>query len=309
MYYIVYPLLYVVSLLPFFVLYFISDCTAFLLSNVFKYRKDVVLNNLEIAFPEKTAAERNAIAKKFYTYFTDTLIETLKFISISKKQLLKRSTGSFELINSLIDKGYNINIMAGHQFNWEYANLLYAINIKIPFVGIYTPISNKVFGKIFYDMRSRYGTNMISASDFKKERHDVFKKQYILALGADQNPGNPASAYWLNFFGRPVPFVSGPEKGAVLNNAAVVYVGFKKVKRGCYTFTATLLAEQGACTKPGELTCLYRDALEKTIRQDPANYLWSHRRFKFEWKEAYKDLWVDVPLSFGLQQKGGQSIK
>jgi len=295
MYYIIYPLLYVVSLLPFFVLYFISDIAAFLISHVFKYRKTVVRNNLAIAFPEKTEAERKAIAKRFYKYFTDTFIETLKFISISKTQLVKRSTGSFEMINSLIDKGYNINIMAGHQFNWEYANLLYAMNLKIPFVGIYMPISNKIFGKIFYEIRSRYGTVLISASDFKNEKQDVFKQQYMLALAADQNPGNPAGAYWLNFFGRPVPFVTGPEKGAVLNNAAVVYVGFKKVKRGYYTFTTTLLTEQSAGTKTGELTRLYRDALEKTVREDPANYLWSHRRFKFEWKEEYKDLWVDKP--------------
>lgn len=301
MYYIVFPLLYVVSLLPFFILYFISDGISFLLSTVFKYRREVVLNNLKIAFPEKTEVEIKAIAKQFYTYFTDTFIESLKFISISKKQVLKRSTGSFEVINEMIDKGYNINLMAGHQFNWEYANLLCAINLKIPYVGIYMPIENKIFNKIFYDIRGRYGTVLISASDFKNERHDVFKKQYLLGLAADQNPGSPLSGYWLNFFGRPTPFVTGPEKGAVLNNAAVVYIGFKKVKRGYYKFETTLLAEQSANTKTGELTCLYRDILEKTIKEDPANYLWSHRRFKFEWKEEYKNLWVDVPGSSSFQ--------
>ena len=293
MYYIVYPLLYLVSLLPFFILYGISDFFAFLLYNIIKYRKDVVLSNLKIAFPEKTDEERKNIAKKFYQYFTDTMIESLKFISISKKQLLKRSTGSFDIINELIDKGYNINLMAGHQFNWEYANLLYAINLKIPFVGIYMPIKNKIFEKIFYDLRSRYGTILISASDFKNKMHDVFKNQYMLALAADQNPGAAASGYWLNFFGRATPFVTGPEKGAVKNNAAVVYVGFKKIKRGYYHFTTTLLTAQSAHTKTGELTCIYRDILEKTIKEDPANYLWSHRRFKFEWKEEYKNLWVD----------------
>ncbi|MGC4101529.1 lysophospholipid acyltransferase family protein [Ferruginibacter sp.] len=287
MYYIVYPLLYLISLLPFFILYRISDFAAFLLSNVIKYRRAVILNNLAIAFPEKTMEERNAIAKKFYQYFTDTFIETLKFISISKKQLLKRSTGSFDLINELIDKGYNINIMAGHQFNWEYANLLYAMNLKIPFVGVYMPIKNKIFNKIFLDIRNRYGTILISACDFKKEKCDVFKKQYLLALAADQNPGDASCAYWIRFFNRPTPFVTGPEKGAVLNNAAVVYVGFKKITRGCYKFTTTLLAEKSAGTATGELTCLYRDALERTIREDPANYLWSHRRFKFDWKPEY----------------------
>ncbi len=293
MYYVVYPLLYLVSLLPFFILYGISDFFAFLLYHVIKYRKDVVLGNLKIAFPEKTDEERKKIAKKFYQYFTDTMVESLKFISISKKQLLKRSTGTFDIINNLIDKGYSINLMAGHQFNWEYANLLYAINLKIPFVGIYMPVKNKIFDRIFFDMRSRYGTILISATDFKNKMHDVFKKQYMLALAADQNPGAALSGYWLNFFGRPTPFVTGPEKGAVKNNAAVVYVGFKKIKRGHYHFETTLLTEQSAATETGELTCMYRDVLEKTIKEDPANYLWSHRRFKFEWKEEYRNLWVD----------------
>ncbi len=293
MYYIIFPLLYLISLLPFFILYGISDFFAFVLFHMVKYRKDVVLNNLAIAFPDKTDAERKKIARKFYQYFTDTMIESLKFISISKKQLLKRSTGSFDVINELITKGYNINIMAGHQFNWEYANLLYAINLKIPFVGVYMPIKNKVFNKIFLDFRSQFGTIMISATDFKNKMHDVFKSQYMLALAADQNPGTPVSGYWMNFFGRPTPFVTGPEKGALKNNAAVVFVGFKKVKRGYYHFETTLLTEQSAGAAPGTLTCLYRDILEKTIAADPANYLWSHRRFKFEWKGEYKKLLVD----------------
>jgi Kdo2-lipid IVA lauroyltransferase/acyltransferase len=300
MYYIIYPILYLFSLLPFFILYRISNFFAFLLFHVVKYRKDIILNNLKIAFPEKTEQERIKIAKKFYLYFTDALLESLKFISISKKQLLKRSTGSFDLINNLIDKGYNINLMAGHQFNWEYANLLYSINLKIPFVGIYVNISNKALAKIFFDMRSRYGTILMDSLAFKTNRHSVFEKQYMLALAADQNPKFPTHGYWLNFFGHPTPFSSGPEKGAIKNNAAVVFVGFKKVKRGHYSFDTTLLSEEGGKTKEGELTLLYRDVLEKTIKQDPANYLWSHRRFKFEWKGEYKDLWIDNSMPIPL---------
>jgi Kdo2-lipid IVA lauroyltransferase/acyltransferase len=294
MYYIVYPLLYFVSLLPFFILYAVSDFFAFILYYFIQYRRDVVMNNLAIAFPEKSLEERKKIAKKFYQYFTDSFIESLKFISISKKQLLKRSTGSFEIINQLIDKGCNINLMAGHQFNWEFANLLYAFNLKVPFVGLYMPIENKILNKIFFDIRGRYGTILISALDFKNKRFEVFDKQYLLALAADQNPGNPSLGYWINFFGRPTPFSPGPEKGAITNNAAVVYVGFKKIKRGHYNFITTLLHEHSGDTKPGELTCLYRDILEKTIREDPPNYLWSHRRFKYEWKEEFKDLWMDT---------------
>ena len=290
MYYIVYPLLYLFSLLPFFILYAISDFIAFLMRDVFKYRKEVVLGNLAIAFPEKTEAERKKIARKFYQYFTDTFIEVIKCISISKATLQKRNTGSYDLLNGLIDKGYNINVLGGHQFNWEYGSLLYSLHTKIPISAIYMPISNKLVDKIFYDIRTRYGAVFISATNFKNQVDDITKKQYILALGADQNPGNPQNAYWINFFGRPTPFVTGPEKGAIKNNAAVVYVAFKKIKRGYYHFEPFLLAENTANMKEGQLTCLYRDGLERAITNDPCNYLWSHRRFKFEWKEEYGEV-------------------
>ena len=152
------------------------------------------------------------------------------------------------------------------------------------------PISNKVVNKIFYDIRTRYGSVFISAADFKNKVDDITKEQYILALAADQNPGDPRFAYWINFFGRPVPFVTGPEKGAIKNNAAVIYVRFKKIKRGHYHFEPFLLAENTANKKEGELTCLYRDALEQSIVNNPENYLWSHRRFKFEWKAEYGEV-------------------
>src|SRR3954469_22912547 len=106
MYYIIYPLLYLASLLPFFILYPISDFAAFVLGKLVKYRKEIILNNLRIAFPEKTETERKAIARKFYQYFTDTFIETLKMISISKRQLLKRNTSNYEILDELVEKGY-----------------------------------------------------------------------------------------------------------------------------------------------------------------------------------------------------------
>ncbi len=290
MYYIIKGFLWLLSLLPLPVLYFLGDCIYGLVFYILKYRKGIVLNNLAIAFPEKTATERYKIAKQFYHNFIDTFIESLKFITISKKELVKRSSGEFDLINSLIDKGRNVHIMAGHQFNWEYANLLYAMNLKTPFVGIYMPIANKSLDKIFHQFRAKYGTILISATDFKNKMHDVFKRQYMLALAADQNPGNPANAFWMNFMGKPVPFVTGPGRGAVKNNTAVVMIGFNKLKRGYYHFTTTLIADEGTAYTPQQLTLLYKNELEKIIKADPANYLWSHRRWKHEWKPEYGEI-------------------
>jgi Kdo2-lipid IVA lauroyltransferase/acyltransferase len=287
MYYLVYGPLWLASLLPFRVLYFFADIACGFVFYIFKYRRDVVQHNLLIAFPEKTAAERKVIEKKFYHNLVDTLIESLKFITISKKQIQQRSTGQYELINSLIEKGRNVHIMAGHQFNWEFANLLYSMNLKVPFAGIYMEIANKSLNRIFFNFRKQFGTILISAQEFKNKRFEVFEHQYSLALAADQNPGHPGNAYWMNFFGKPAPFTTGPAKGAVKNNTAVVIVGFKKVKRGHYAFTTTMLAEEGSLYSPEQLTVIYKNALEKIIREDPSNYLWSHRRWKWEWKPEY----------------------
>lgn len=291
MYHVVYGFLWLISLIPLRVLYFFGDCIYGLVFYVFKYRRPVVLSNLQIAFPEKTEQERRKIAKQFYHNFIDTFIESIKFISISKKQIQKRSSTDFETVNQLIAKGYNVHLMAGHQFNWEFGNAQAALTLTAPFVGIYMPIANKSLDRIFYNFRKRYGTILISATEFKKNaNHPAFSTQYTFGLAADQNPGDPAFAYWMNFFGRPVPFVTGPAKGAVRNNTAVVMVGFHKLKRGYYHFSAELLAENGSSYSPEQLTVLYKNALEKVIKLDPANYLWSHRRWKYEWKPEYGPL-------------------
>jgi len=288
MYYVVYGLLWLVSILPFRVLYFFSDCLYGLVFYVFKYRKEVVLNNLLIAFPEKTDKERMQIAKKFYHQLIDAFIESIKFITISRKQILQRSTAEYKMINELTDRGYNVHIMAGHQFNWEFGNALAAMSLKAPFVGIYMPIKNKALDRIFYNFRKRYGTILISATEYKKNAdHPAFLKPYTFGLAADQNPGDPSNAYWMNFFSRPAPFVTGPAKGAVKNNTAVVIIGFEKIKRGYYHFSTRLLTENGSSFTPEALTVLYKNALEEIIRKDPSNYLWSHRRWKYEWKPEY----------------------
>ena len=142
MYYVVYGFLWLISILPMRVLYVLADGIYVLAYYVFKYRKDVVMKNLLQAFPEKTDAERTAIAKAFYHNFIDTLFESIKFITISKKEIERRSTADFEMLHQLAAKGLNIHLLGGHQFNWEFGNVLYSKNLTIPFIGIYMPFQN-----------------------------------------------------------------------------------------------------------------------------------------------------------------------
>jgi KDO2-lipid IV(A) lauroyltransferase len=287
MYFVIYSLLYLISLLPWRVLYIFSDGIAFLLKHVIKYRVDVVHQNLIIAFPNKTEKERKQIAYDFYQQFTDSFIETIKLLSISDKTFQKRFTSNVEVLNNLYPTGQSVQIMAGHFFNWEFANWGVAKYGKYPFLAVFMPLSNKVFSKLIYDLRARYGSILIPATNFRSQFHKYANEgSYAMALAADQNPGNPLQAYWVNFFGRLTPFVKGPEKGAKLNNTAQVFVHFYRTKRGYYHSHYELMTISPNYFKDGQLTALYVKVLEEKIQANPSNYLWSHRRWKYTYDAA-----------------------
>ena len=287
MYFVIYSLLYLISLLPWRVLYIFSDGIAFLLKHVIKYRVDVVHQNLIIAFPNKTEKERKQIAYDFYQQFTDSFIETIKLLSISDKTFQKRFTSNVEVLNNLYPTGQSVQIMAGHFFNWEFANWGVAKYGKYPFLAVFMPLSNKVFSKLIYDLRARYGSILIPATNFRSQFHKYANEgSYAMALAADQNPGNPLQAYWVNFFGRLTPFVKGPEKGAKLNNTAQVFVHFYRTKRGYYHSHYELMTISPNYFKDGQLTALYVKVLEEKIQANPSNYLWSHRRWKYTYDPA-----------------------
>ena len=294
MYYLLYGLLYIISLLPFFVLYAVSDFLFFILFYFIGYRKKIVFDNITIAFPEKNDKEINKIAKQFYKNLVDNFIETIKFLSISEKQFINRGSINFDDAKKLVDKGLNIQFHSGHQMNWEYASLAISRELTIPWLAVYMKISARPVDRLFLKIRSRFGATMVEKDKYSNVMPALMKNQYALGLIADQNPSFERNGYWLNFFSKPAPFLIGPEKGAMRYKTAVVFVNIKKVKRGYYYFDCKVITEDGSQFKNGELTRMYRDFLEVGIQEDPSNYLWSHRRWKNEWNNSYQKRWIDV---------------
>ncbi len=292
MYYLLYGFLYALSLLPLRVLYFIGDGIYGLIYYILKYRRDVVMTNLGIAFPEKTEDEKIAIAKAFYHNFTDTFIEVVKMVSMSAAGSMRRVTGDYSAIEEAIKSGKNVQLHAMHNFNWELVQWTVVRSVKITFLGVYMPISNKALNTFFYKLRQKYGTVLIAATKFKSDFTEVAPPHYALMLAADQNPGNLSSVYWLSFFNRPTAFVAGPEKGARLKDTAVVFVNFYKTKRGHYHFTCKLATTEPNALPEGDLTRMFVRHVEECIRANPSNYLWSHRRWKHAWKQDYLAQWV-----------------
>jgi KDO2-lipid IV(A) lauroyltransferase len=292
MYYIIYGLLYLVSLLPWFVLYGISDILSFIVLRFVGYRKQIVLGNLAIAFPEKTEAERNRIARRFYRNFSDTIVETIKLLSASNKAVDRRFAGDIGVLKMIGNLGHQVQVHAMHNFNWEILNLALAKHLPKPLLCVYMPLANRHMERITSQIRSRYGTILVPAIDFKTNFVRYENTPYLLALVADQNPSNPKNAWWANFFGKPAPFVRGPEKAARMKKLPVVFGHFYQARRGVYTFDMEIATHDASTLQEGELTLAFIRYVEKCIRKKPDNYLWSHRR----WKHAYKPEYAELAL-------------
>lgn len=293
MYYIIYGPLFLLSLLPLRALYVLSDIICFFLFRIFGYRRKIIEANLAIAFPGKTTAERTAIARKFHRNFTDSFIETIKCLSVSKGFYDKHCKTNFSIFDELAKEDISCQMHACHQFNWEWINLHWSIHLKQPLAVVYMPISSKPVDRLFYRLRAKYGTVLMPATDVKRAFVAWARKTHCLALVADQKPAFAGASHWLNFFNKPTPFVTGPEKNARLKKCPVVFGRAFKTARGKYDTSLTLVCKDASLLKPGELTLMYRDYIEDAIRKQPEMYLWSHKRFKFEWSEEYRDLWID----------------
>lgn len=291
MYHFVYGIFYLISLLPLRVLYGLGRILFFLMHTVAGYRKKVVMQNLEIAFPEKSLQERKKIARRFYINLCDTLVETIKLISISEKRFEKMYSFDFTEVNRFASEERRIQFFSSHQMNWELANLAFSKNVTGRWVGIYLEQNNPVFDRLLLKIRTRFGGTMLSAQQFRQQFRTLKQSSIMLAMLSDQSPAGSRNKYWLNFFGKPTPFFSAPFKTAVRNGAVVFFINVIKVKRGHYRYEQHLVTTDASGMRPEEMARKYRDYLESIIQQQPDNYLWSHRRWKRKYDPEYG--WTD----------------
>jgi KDO2-lipid IV(A) lauroyltransferase len=290
MYYIIYGLLYLISLLPLSILYLFSDAVYGFVYYILAYRKEVVMSNLKIAFPDKADRERKRIAKQFYHNLVDMFFETIKMISASDEFISNRVTANWEVVNAIYPTGKSIQVHLGHNFNWEWGNTVFVKKTAFKLLAVYMPITNKIFERLFYKLRTRNGAIFLRATHMKEEFLPYRDTQYLLGLIADQNPGYPGNAWWFNFFGKSTPFLKGPAKAAIANNTVVVFAFIHKPRRGYYEAVFSLAEENPAALTEQELTKKFVLYLENVIKQYPDMWLWSHRRWKWEWKPEYGEV-------------------
>lgn len=279
-YYISLPFLYGISLLPFPVFYRLSDLLYLLLYKVAGYRKQVVMENLRNAFPEKTPGELKVIASTYYRNLSDIMLETIKMLTLSRRQLLKRfRLNNPELPEHYYAQGRSVIGIVGHYGNWEWACLIQGLS-KQPSLVIYKPLNNPYFNRLFCRMRARTGAVMVPMKRIMRKLVEYRNRPSMTIFAADQTPVKSESVYWTRFLNQDTPVFLGAEKIARMNDSVVLFCDINRLGRGRYEVNYKLLFENPRETQEYEITEAHLSYLEKRIRESPADWLWSHRRWK-----------------------------
>jgi Kdo2-lipid IVA lauroyltransferase/acyltransferase len=276
-------LIRLIGLSPFWLLYLLSDGLYFILYRLVGYRKKVVRQNLERSFPEKSATEIRALEIEFFHTLADIILESTKLYTLSEQEIKRRTLMiQNKEFTKITESKQNVCVVMGHYLNWEWFVLALPIYLQQKTYGVYKPLTNQVFDDLYFNMRSRFGMEMVPMREtFRSlKNHQDATRGFAVGLVADQTPSNVEQAYWGEFLNQDTPVFLGVEKAAKMFNAAVVFLDINKIKRGYYTFEMKVLT-----TTPNELpelaiTKMHLAALEDKIKSAPAYWLWSHKRWK-----------------------------
>lgn len=281
--YILYPLLYLISISPSWLLYRISDLLFVIIYYIVGYRKKVVLSNLENAFQDKDKTEIHRIARRYYQYLCDLLVEAIKTITMSEAYVHKHvKFHDIEKMNSFFDQGKSIILVMGHLGNWELAGPSFSLNCKHQLKVVYSKLSNPFFEELFSKSRTKFSTRIVPKKKLLRSLVEDKEMTVATALIADQAPSDRKSGQWLQFFDRDTLVHTGTEKVSKLFGFPVVYMHVQRIRRGYYEITPTVLFEEPQKVKDYEITKAFFTRLEQDIKKNPETWLWSHRRWKHQ---------------------------
>lgn len=273
-----------IARLPLPLLYLFADGMYVVLRFVVRYRWPVVLQNLQNAFPEKTPAEHRRLAGAFYRNLTDVVVETFKALTIPEEELRRRITmQDAGIFQDYVTKGHHtVLVMTSHLCNWEWSSLrarLEAPRVEVDVV--YKTLSSPFFDQLMREIRGRFGILPLPMQGLLRNMIRRRNEPRIIGLVADQAAEMPETAYWTRFMNQETDFFTGTEKLARQFNSPVVFMSMRRVRRGHYVLTCERLAEPPYdALPPNAVIDNYIEKLEAAIRRQPADWLWSHKRWK-----------------------------
>ncbi len=278
-----YCILYPLSKLPLFMLYWLADFIFLLFRTIWPYRKKVVVENLRRSFPEKSELERRQIQIKFYRHLADLLAEGIKNLSISKEELLKRIVVKHpNVMHDLVQKKRNLLLVGGHYGNWEWIITAQALLFNQHAIGLGKPLSNGFLDQKINSLRGRFGMDIVNAQTYKSYVEKEYENGFAMLTLSDQSPGDSLKSYWTTLLHQPTAVIFGAEQMAHQYDLAVVFFTLDKTSRGHYTMKLELICESPKDLPYGAITEQHNTLLEKQLRVRPEFWLWSHKRWKRE---------------------------
>jgi len=269
-------------------LYLLAVPIYLVVNYLIRYRRKIILENLHNSFPEKSDAEIRKLKNRYYWHLSQLVVEMIKMLTLPRKLLKYRYyCANPELVNRYFDQGKSVILMSSHYNDWEW--MIIALNdmFKHHGVGVGKANSNKVFEKLVNKARTRYGTEVVFADTVRETfaRYDESGAPTAYMMLADQSPNDKHRCYITNFLNQKTGFIYGPEYFARKYDIPVLYYQVIKERLGRYRVEVQLISDQPQQEEQYAISEKYVQLLEKTIRQDPAFWLWSHRRWKFKWND------------------------
>lgn len=272
------------SRLPFGVLYGISDLIFGILYYVVKYRRRVVRMNLTNSFPEKSDKELQQIERSFYHFLCDYGVESLKLLTIKPEEMKRRMQfENCEALERALDSHDFAFVYLGHFGNWEWVSSLPLwMNPRTTLGELYRPLKSKTMDELFIEMREHHGAKCISKYDALREimRLKAEGKKSVIGFVADQTPRPENTHLWMDFLNQDTPIFTGTERIAKKVNAAVFFLDIKRISRGHYCGTFKPITDDPKSYPDFQISEICTRELESMIRQQPAYWLWSHKRWK-----------------------------
>ena len=273
-------LILILSYLPLRLLYLLSDFFYLLLITIFPYRKKVIERNLKFSFPDLSIQQLNRLRNHFYRHFSDLIVEGIKNLTISKKELQKRLVvENPDVLDKLKERNTSLLLISGHYGNWEWMITSLAFLLPFKAIGIGMPLTNSFWDKSVNKRRSRFGLQVVHSKNYKEALYDGETPKAILTL-SDQSPGSSENAYWTTFLNQPTAVLFGSEFMAHEYQFTPVFFSIRKVKRGYYSLKLIPFEKPLIDLNYGELTEWHTRLLEQEIEQNPSYWLWSHKRWK-----------------------------
>jgi len=249
-------------------------------------RRRVTLDNLAAALPERTDAERKAIARGAYANMARTVVDSLRSIGDSREELRTRvEVDDFTLVERLLSRGQGLLCATAHLGSWE----LFGASMAqwVPLHAVVRPLKGG-FNAQLVEARQRSGLGLIAPRGALLGTVAALRRNEVVAMLIDQAIGGKHSLF-VPFFGRPAATTPALSMAALRTGAPTVVAAalrdggrLRLHVEGPFEAEDTGHRERDLLAHTEKVTA----ALERLIRAHPEQWLWLHRRWKLRPPDA-----------------------